>query len=215
LGTSVRRAPHFDDLDLDVVLRSCGHRSDLPFGFDQRRKARVQRDAGLVQTGFDGTGSHAELERRLGVSQSLPVERQHGGALARSQRRDRLPHAVGDVGRRGLIRRTRSAVRVLAGEGTDDRSTEPATGRVDGDPRVPGTEAFGAAQAVEPDQRADRGVLHGVGRHGLVADQALNDPPHDRPMPVHQAREGILVSTAGRGHEVGIRRRAIGSSHTR
>lgn len=99
----------------------------------------------------------------------MPVEREHRRALPRGESGHGAASPGGHLGCFDLLLRAGSAVDEFSWQGLHGWAAKPTPSHVERDARIPGAESLRRMQALEADQRRNRGLLHGVGGKVFVA----------------------------------------------
>ena len=107
----------------------------------------------------------------------------------------------------GLLRRAGLGVGILLRQRPGRHLPEPAASHVQRDPRVPGAELAGRAQASQTDQGRDGGLLDDVGDQVIGTEEPPGQRHDHSPMPVSQAGEGLLVPRVGGSDELRVTQR--------
>ncbi len=166
----------------------------------------AQRAASFVQPRLDRARARAEAPGHLGVAEPREVKERHRRALAGGQRRDRRPHALGDLrGLGGLLRPGAGRRRVRGVRSRPARALlQRAPAQVQPDPDQPGPEAPGFAEPLQADEGGDDRLLRGVGGQLAVGARPAAGGEQDAVMALDEHGECAAIASAGGGHEVGI-----------
>ncbi len=124
-----------------------------------------------MKTCLDSPRADPKFKCCFGVTQTLPIEGQHGLALTERQFQDRIADPLSHRCRLGLVIGSRSAIDYIAREWARSDLTYRTPGDVEGDSGVPRTKSFWGSQAWQSDQGGDGRLLKDVCDHGAVSEQ--------------------------------------------